>query len=231
MRPAEALEISGYLSAYTVAQLSPIVELGSSTAEFRQVVKPHIENDLHRPLRTRGVKIITTDIKAGDGIDISGDIYDVEVRETLKSLHPRALLCCNIFEHLQDRQSFARLCANLLEPEGVLVVSVPFDYPHHGDPIDTMYRPSPEEVAELFPEFVVRSATVVADGSYGQDLGEMSYGQIAANMVGGALKLAKLIVKRRLDEFSSQRFFWLFKPYKVTIVVLQKQAAQQFFDI
>ena len=41
-------------------------------------------------------------------------------------------------------------CLELLPKGGLLFVTVPFSYPHHRDPIDTMYRPSPGELARLF---------------------------------------------------------------------------------
>ena len=62
-----------------------------------------------------------------------------------------ALLCCNVLEHVRDPGEFARRCAMLVRPGGVIVVTVPRSYPHHADPIDTLYRPTPEEAAALFP--------------------------------------------------------------------------------
>ena len=63
----------------------------------------------------------------------------------------RALLCCNVLEHVRDPGEFARRCGTLVMSGGVLAVTVPRSYPHHSDPIDTLYRPTPEEAAALFP--------------------------------------------------------------------------------
>jgi hypothetical protein len=63
----------------------------------------------------------------------------------------RAVLCCNLLEHVSDP---ARICAKLeqlLLQDGYMVVSVPRSFPFHPDPIDTMFRPTPEEIGTLFP--------------------------------------------------------------------------------
>jgi len=37
-----------------------------------------------------------------------------------------------------------------LPADGYLVVSVPHSYPFHADPIDTLFRPAPDEVVTMF---------------------------------------------------------------------------------
>ena len=68
---------------------------------------------------------------------------------------PDAILCCNIFEHVEDRARFASICHDALRPGGYLVVSVPYSYPYHTDPIDTYLRPTPEEIAAMFPGYAL----------------------------------------------------------------------------
>jgi hypothetical protein len=140
----------------------------------------------------------------------------------LKEIQPRALMCCNIFEHLENRREFAHICSDILSPDGILVVSVPFDYPYHPDPIDTMYRPTPEEVADLFPEFTVKFSTIVPDGNYYQDLRAMGYWLALVSLLKSLVKLIWLIATLKFNLIPNHRLFYLLRNYKVTIVVLEK---------
>lgn len=213
MRSEEAAWIGSRL-----VKLAPrtVLELGSSTRAFRTLEQPHIERSLHAPLRANGTRIVHADMKAGDGIDVSGDIFDPAVQASLASVQPDAILCCNIFEHVSDRGRFAQICDSLLPPGGTLVVSVPRSFPYHPDPLDTYYRPSPEELAQLFPTYRVLDAETVTSTGY-------------ASEVPGAMAFAKTLVKIALvrggldaTRARAHRLLWLFRPYKLSVVILQK---------
>ena len=73
----------------------------------------------------------------------------------------RSVLCCNLLEHVTDRPALAASLQDLVAPGSVAVLSVPFRFPYHADPIDTMYRPRPGELAALFPDFTVSAAEIV----------------------------------------------------------------------
>src|SRR5205085_4736707 len=53
--------------------------------------------------------------------------------------------------HVTDRQIVCAAIWSLLPPGGFLILTVPYRFPYHEDPIDTMFRPSVEELAQLFP--------------------------------------------------------------------------------
>ena len=215
MRPEEAEWIGRWLSK--ARDISPLIELGSSTRRFRTVDKPHIDSFIHAPLRDQGVKIVHTDLKAGDGIDISGNIYDPEVRAKLKAVAARCVLCCNIFEHVADREGFATICDDILLPGGQMIVSVPHSYPYHPDPIDTYYRPRPADIACLFPGYSTLDAKSLKCGSYWADL------------EGGAAEIVTTIVRSAIlrggveaSKARIHRLLWLFRHYQVSVVVLKK---------
>jgi len=63
--------------------VSPLLNLGSSTRQFREVIKPHIEMELFAPLREAGVKVIHSDSKKDEGVDIAGDILAPELMRRL----------------------------------------------------------------------------------------------------------------------------------------------------
>ena len=46
-----------------------------------------------------------------------------------------------------------------------LIVTVPFSYPYHRDPIDTMYRPSPSELSQLFAGARMLDGTILGAGT------------------------------------------------------------------
>ena len=126
---------------------------------------PQVESDVLDPLTERGERIVKTDLQPGPHIDIAGDIYDVAVQAKLKAVGAKCVLCCNILEHVVDREAFARVCDEILSPGGMIVVSVPQSYPLHMDPIDTYYRPKPAEIAQLFPGYVVLAHDAVVSGT------------------------------------------------------------------
>lgn len=216
MRFEEAEKI-GRLLAQLPGDIGPVLELGSSTAAFRTVQQPHIDRFIHAPLRARGVKVVHTDLRDGEGIDISGDIYEPDVRERLTSLGARTVLCCNIFEHVTDRSNFASICDEILRPGGFIIVSVPCRYPYHLDPIDTMYRPAPEELVDLFPGYKVEVAERVTGGSFWTDIDRRPVGVLRS--------LARVLVLRggwRESLSRLHRLTFLFRPYQVSVAVLGK---------
>ena len=117
MRSEEAAYLGAWFSNQAPADLSPLVELGASTQVFHET-HPHVENDVLGPLTERGVRIVKTDLQPGPHIDIAGDIYDVAVQAKLKAAGAKCVLCCGAFEHVADREAFARVCDEILSPGG-----------------------------------------------------------------------------------------------------------------
>ncbi|MBO0739659.1 MAG: hypothetical protein J2P48_24485, partial [Alphaproteobacteria bacterium] len=66
------------------------------------------------------------------------------------SYWPNALLCSNLLEHVPEPGQRAWYCLDLLPAGGLVFVTVLHSNSYHRDPIDTMYRPGPAELAELF---------------------------------------------------------------------------------
>src|SRR5262245_37749519 len=145
MFEAESRWVGDRLAAYPTERLSPLLNIGSSTSEFRERVQPWTVANIFAPLTARGVEVVHLDSRSGPGIDIRADLLDDPDLARVAMRRYRALLCCNVLEHVRDATGFARRCAGLVEPGGVIIVTVPRSYPHHSDPIDTLYRPTPRE--------------------------------------------------------------------------------------
>jgi hypothetical protein len=221
MRYEEAAWIGGELGKLDVAALSPMIELGSSTAHFRTLEQPHIDRFIIAPLRSRGVDVIHADQKAGAGIDISGNIYEPSIQEALQAIRANSILCCNIFEHVTDRAEFAHICDSLLQPGGLLVVSVPYSYPHHSDPIDTYFRPDPDGIAALFPGYDLISGSVIESQTYASELsakGAKGLSELGTQL---GLLLAVWVGPKRWAQ-RNHRLLWLFRRYKIAVAILRK---------
>jgi len=217
MFETEAAWLETLLRERSAEELSPLLNVGSSTADFREIAQPWAESRLFAPLRDRGVKVVHLDAREGNGIDIKADILSDVDLPRIRGFKPKSILCCNILEHVQDPKALARRCAEIVGPGGLIFVTVPFSYPHHRDPIDTMFRPSPEALAALFrPAIMVRGEII--------DVGESYRGQV---------RRRPWILFRHISRFpfpfigfkgwkrSMRKLYWLFNNYRITGALFQ----------
>jgi hypothetical protein len=147
----EARWFASRIAEIDPATIYPMANVGSSTAHFRQVEQPWIDQLLFAPAGAAGRAVVHLDRKAADGVDLVGDLGDPAFVAQARG-HFRSLLCSNLLEHVIDR---GRICAHLLDlvaPGGFLFLSVPRRYPEHRDPIDTGFRPTVEELAGEFAD-------------------------------------------------------------------------------
>lgn len=217
MFDAEAAWLQHEMARFAPGELSPLVHLGSSDATFRKTTQPWIHERIERPLVDAGVRLVTLDLKVGEGIDIAGDIFDDSVMARLRALAPRALLCANILEHVADPRALASRCLDLLPPSGLLFVTVPRSYPHHADPIDTLFRPTPAEVHALFPGTELVASAVIEPGSYRDDVARRPW------ILFRFVRLLAPFLSLSRWKRTAAKLYWLVHPYRVTCVVLRKQ--------
>lgn len=221
MRPAEARWIAAQLADLPREQISPLVNIGSSTAEFRQVRQPHIEALIFAPLRDRGVEVIHTDLKPETGVDIAGDLGDPAVQAALRARWPRAALTSNLLEHVTRPAELAQAIGALVPPGGIVLATVPRSYPYHADPIDTGLRPTPGELAALFAGFAMLRGEVVADTTYAGEL----FGDGLAGLGKAARGLVAAVRRRgEIGRAYRDRLRWMFRPFTTTCVVLRRPA-------
>lgn len=221
MRRIEAIWLKDRLEDISPENLSPVLEIGSSSLAFRTIHKPHIEEFVHAPLRERGVKIVTADIRDETGVDIVGDVFDADTQKRLLAVGARTLLMCNLFEHLTDPQSFADACRDVLVPGGRIIETVPHEYPYHLDPIDTMFRPDVAKLHDMFPGSEVESGEILVDEGYWSELRASCNTSAALARVSG--DIARIVTlrggfARARSRLSKLRF--LFRPYKIAALVL-----------
>lgn len=132
-----------------------VLNLGSSTYEFRKLESPFIDRYIFAPLEKSGVSVTHCDLKAGQGVDIVADITTPEGEKTCLSLRANIVLVNNLLEHVTDIEKVTNSIRRLIPKDGHLLITGPYIFPHHPDPIDNGFRPSLEEVQLYFPDFKV----------------------------------------------------------------------------
>ena len=218
MFEAEACWLRRALDAFPAERLSPVLNLGSSSAAVREAVQPWIEGEVFCPLRARGVEIVHVDMRELPGVDFQADLTDAADVLRLRALRPNALLCCNLIEHVLEPERLAQHCLDLLPTGGLLFVTVPFSYPYHRDPIDTMYRPSLSQLSELFEGARLLDGTILGAGVSYRD----------------AVRERPWILLRHVWRFpvpflsferwkrSMARLYWLAAEYRITCAAFEK---------
>lgn len=218
MFEAEACWLRRALDAFPPARLSPLLNLGSSSAEIREAAQPWIENQLFRPLRARGVEVVHVDKRQLPGVDVQADLTDPGDVCRLGTLRPGALLCCNLLEHVAEPDRLAQHCLDLLAKGGLVFVTVPFSYPYHRDPIDTMYRPSPAELGDLFAGARLLDGTILGTGvSYRDAVRERPW-LLLRHLWRFPVPFLSLEKWKR----SMARLYWLAAEYRITCAVFEK---------
>lgn len=220
MRPSEAQKIGSLLEALDSSAISPCLNLGSSTGHFRTVVQPHIDRYIFAPLRRRGTRVVHSDIKKSEGVDLSGDIYDARTLAAIREIAPSLVLCCNMFEHVEDREALAARISDMLRPGGLLLVTVPRSYPVHYDPIDTYFRPTPGQIVAMFPRFELLQGGTVKDMTFLQDL---IWKLGAAGTFRYFIRSFLLWRGRRHIVSHFHGYLWLFRPYVQSYALMCKK--------
>lgn len=217
MLAAEARWIRRAFDALDTEHLSPVLNVGSSDATFREQVQPWINSEILLPLRERGAQVYNLDFRSGQGIDLHGDLTDESFVSGLVSYGFRSLLCCNLLEHVTDRPGICHRLEQLLPIGGYLILTVPNSFPYHPDPVDTMFRPVVSDIVQLFPNCRLVRGEVIGCGTGWEYVG------------GSVLSLARKVL-RRMGAMSenggvkgSASFFpWLFREFRQTCVVMKK---------
>ena len=167
MMRCDAVWLKEALASLPAASLSPLLNIGSSTAKFREIDQPFIQELVFAPLAAAGVRVIHNDIKASPGVDVVGDIFEDRGFQQLKELGVKAVICTHMFEHVLDRDLLARRLMALLPVGGYFFITVPSSYHRHNDPIDMMYRPTPDQLAGMFPgEDILEKRNLIGQTSW-----------------------------------------------------------------
>ena len=194
-----------------------MLNIGSSTGRFVTVSQPWIHNELFGPIRARGLSVLNCDIKSAPGVDLVGNLEDERFLAELAEHRFQSVLCSNLLEHVENREAIAATLLRVIPSGGYLFLSGPHSYPRHADPIDTMFRPSPAELARLFPGTNVVAQAVVDCGTYWEYAT-----RTPKKFVSSIARLALPVYKPKDWLSAVYRLGWLFREFQAVCVVLQK---------
>jgi SAM-dependent methyltransferase len=217
----EAERIRDWINALGDCPGSVCLNIGSSTAEFRQKTQPFIQQYVIHTLEDRGWKVVNCDMKAAEGVDQVGDLMSENFRDRLKSFRPRLLLCSNLLEHVPVPSALAEACGDIVHPGGYCLITVPRSYPYHPDPLDTLYRPSPAELASLLPTWTVVKSEEIACGRLADEI-KQSGGSAPVSIARNLVRALLPFYKRAEWYPAAHRLLWLVKTYRVSAVLLRK---------
>ena len=220
MRREEADMLARWVRELKLEPGSVCLNIGSSTQEFRESLQPHINERLIRPLENEGIRFVHCDMKNAEGVDEVGDILDQDFRARLKQHDASLLICSNLLEHLTDPRRFASACADLVRDGGFGLFSVPLSYPYHPDPIDTMLRVNPAELAAMLPDWTAVRAEKLEAGTYWRDLRESGAG--VSRLIRQIGRVAMPLYRPHQWRANASRLSWLWRTYRVSVVLLQK---------
>jgi len=215
----EAKWIAQALSDIDGDGLSPILNVGSSSERFRTRRQPWVDQVVFAPLRGRGRRVVHSDICGAPGVDLVGDLTDPAFQSTLADMDFQVVIGSNLLEHLPDRAPICRAITSALSAGGYLIATCPHRYPRHPDPIDTMFRPSPAELAACFPDTDVVRAEIVSDP-------RTYLGTVIRNPLRGLRDgVRALLPFIRYPGWVTTvcRWAWLFREVQVSCVLLRKR--------
>lgn len=148
----EAIWIRDVLAALALGEGATVLDLGSSSEPYRRLAQPHIDYYIFHPLRKRGVRIFHVDAKADEGVNIVCDLASRNGDGLSVKMPPAdVVICASLLEHVEDRDLVLRRVQKIANPDGVIIVTVPYLFRYHCDPIDNLYRPTNKELEALFP--------------------------------------------------------------------------------
>lgn len=206
---------------------SKVLNIGSSSLRSRTIVQPHMADFVFNPLSEKGVNVIHTDMKDDEGVDLVGDLTDPDFIKELNTLEIDCVLCSNLLEHIENKSILIDAINEIVPEGGYCLLTVPHVYPYHLDPIDTMYRPTPTELAKLFDSYsVIKQECVVATRKSKDKVDRNYFHMLKNNPSLGFRMIARSFMpfyKYQVWKNTVKDLSKMFKPFQVSCVVLQKK--------
>ncbi len=128
-----------------------VANIGSSTDHFRKIIQPHIHNNIIDTLLSTGWKVIHVDMKKEPGVDLVADVTKENFAEPFKERFALTI-CTNLLEHVEDIKLVTKNLVAITRSGGHLLITVPYKYKLHYDPIDNGFRPTPQQIVDLFKD-------------------------------------------------------------------------------
>lgn len=202
-------------------QLFPLLDVGSSTLDSRTKIQPYIDQQIFEPMRKRGGKIYHLDMKPDSGVDLVGNLLDDDFRNSIRNLTIRSAMVSNLLEHVTIRKEICETVLDVIPEGGYVIVSGPYRYPYHADPIDTMFRPEIAEVHQLFPGTHMVDSAIIDSGNWR----EWNVAERGRPLGRSLLRLLAPVYRPKKWLELARQSPYIFKHIKAFAVVLRKGAA------
>ena len=134
-----------------------VLDVGSEGEKYRNVRQPW-NKKLYDYFRDREMKVFTMDLDPQTKPDFVHDITEPVSEFGSYDL----VIAAHLLEHI-PMESFDTVINNLetlVNIGGFLLVSVPHKYPYHERPIDNMWRPTWEELRDVFKGKLLYGETI-----------------------------------------------------------------------
>ena len=148
-----------------------LLNIGSSTLEFRsKKTQSHISKNIFVPIDKYGIKVVHTDIQSDEGVDLVGNLLDKDFIKLLEKEKFDFILCSNLLEHLEEINPVCIVIEQVLKKNGYAIITVPYNYPYHLDPIDNMFRPTVSQLSKKFNNLEIINGEILNASSYNSKL-------------------------------------------------------------
>ncbi len=213
MRFEESLKIQNIIKKHK--PFANIINLGSGNVEQLKKTKPWVSKNVFDIFKKQKAKILHVDAEDFPGVNIVQDLSEPNSLSFCDKLKGSKLfILANVLEHIPKKAhaDFLKKIYGKMKSKDGLMITVPYDYPYHADPIDTLYRPTPEDLHKLLP-LTWLEGEIVSAGSYRDEFRHM-------NTLKRIRKLLKplWIFQKPSKWLENHRLFYLFKNYRITIV-------------
>lgn len=213
-----------------IGDIKRILNLGSSSLHFRTKIQPQIEEFIFSGLKEQGIEVIHSDIRKEEGVDIVGDFTDPVFVSQLAEMHFDMVVCCNLLEHLEERKHLINTLNSIIPSGGKLLITVPYKYPYHKDPIDTLYRPTVKELIADFSNYELINGTELRARRFvaeGNGKYQKNYFQLLCSKpISGIKIIARVCLpfyQPKVWKILAKDLKFMFQEFEVTCVVLQKK--------
>lgn len=156
------------ISGIATGEIKQVGNIGSSSLIFRTEIQPHIHSNIIAPIEKNGVKVVHIDLKEEQGVDVIGDITSPTFGDKFHDQFD-LVLCTNLLEHVLDINLVVQNLIKVVKRTGYILITVPYKYRLHFDPIDNGFRPTPNEIASLFEgnNFSVKASKIISINNIG----------------------------------------------------------------
>lgn len=129
-------------------KIKEILDISGGDWFFRNIRQSFIEKYIFSNFKNRNIKR-------------TGIRYDVCSNDFRKIGKFDLVFANNLLEHVKNIKSATKNILSVVKPGGHLCISVPHMFPYHPDPIDNGFRPTPRELAKLFPGTKILKKSIV----------------------------------------------------------------------